>query len=121
MMVHMGTWAAGPFGNDAALDFVGSTFDFLMKRVNEFLESPEIDETFDPAFAAIAMMNELMAITPSRPWAKGGQVDPAPIRLAMLRCYDEQIDGMEPDGDFKRDQRAALVAALDVFTAKLSD
>ena len=115
----MGTWAAGPFGNDAALDFVGGTIDRLMKPVNEFLASPQIDENFDPAFAAIALLNLIMARTPSRPWARGGTVKGAPIREAMLRCFDEQIDSMGPDEDYKREQRAALVAELDAFVAKL--
>ncbi|MBP8808007.1 MAG: DUF4259 domain-containing protein [Kofleriaceae bacterium] len=87
----MGTWAAGPFGNDAALDFVGASLTELMEPVEEFLESPEIDETFDPAFAAIALMNAIMAVTPCRVWGDGEQLDGEPIRAAMLACFDEQI------------------------------
>ncbi len=113
----MGTWAAGPFGNDAALDFVGDTLTALMAPVNEFMASPEIDETFDAAFAAIALINGVMAATPCRPWADGAVVDAVPIRAAMLRCFDEQIEGMAPDAGFERDQRAALVATLDAFVA----
>ncbi|MEZ4399738.1 MAG: DUF4259 domain-containing protein [Kofleriaceae bacterium] len=111
----MGTWQAGPFGNDAALDFVGSVIDHLMSAVDEFMAAPEIDETFDAAFAAIALLNGVMAHTPSRPWADGAAVDGGPIRTAMLACFDEQIDGMAPAADFKQDQRAALVATLDTF------
>jgi hypothetical protein len=118
----MGTWAAGPFGNDAALDYVGGVLDQLMEPVREFLASPEIDETFDPAFAAIALMVGVMEATPSRPWdaAAKREVDPAPICAAMLTCFDEQIDSMEPDADFRRDQRSALVATLDRFAARFT-
>jgi hypothetical protein len=118
----MGTWGAGPFKNDAALDFVSGIIDTLMESVNDFMSSPQIDENFDPAFAAIAMLNAIMAITPSRPWDSSADkaVDGGPIRDAMLACYDEQIDSMEPKADFKRDQRAALVTTLDEFVAKLA-
>lgn len=114
----MGTWAAGPFGNDAALDFVGGVIDQLTDALREFMAEPQIDETFDAAFAAIALLNGVMAQTPCKPWDNdaGAPLDPAPICAAMLACFDEQIDGMEPDPDFKRDQRAALVATLDAFT-----
>lgn len=115
----MGTWAAGPFGNDSALDFVADVVANLMEAVNDFMRSPQIDESFDPAFAAIALLNGVMERTPTRPWSGNDVIDGAPIREAMLRCYDEQIDGMSPDLDFKVDQRAALVATLDTFVGFL--
>lgn len=116
----MGTWAAGPFSNDAALDFVGDVIDHLMQPVNAFLEDPRIDEGFDEAFAAIALLNQIMRTTSSRPWSEDEVVDGAPIREAMLRCYDEQIDGLDPNPSFKTEQRRALVDALDTFVAELS-
>ncbi|MBP6629396.1 MAG: DUF4259 domain-containing protein [Kofleriaceae bacterium] len=116
----MGTWAAGPFGNDSALDFVGGVLDHLMQPVHEFLASPEIDETFDPAFAAIALMNGVMERTPSRPWGGDAVVDGAPIRAAMLACFDEQIDSLGPAPGFAAEQRAALVQTLDTFVALLA-
>ena len=112
----MGTWGAGPFANDGALDYVGSVIDFLMKPVDAFVASPEIDETFDPAFAAIELLNEVMRVTPSRPYRREG-FDPAPMSQAMISCFDEQIDGMGPDEEFKAEQRAALVSALETFVA----
>lgn len=115
----MGTWAAGPFENDAALDFVGDIIDQLMAAVNGFVEAPQIDESFDPAFAAVALLNVVMELTPARPWSGNGVVDGGPIRDAMLRCFDEQIDEMDPKPDFKRDQRAALVSTLDEFVRLL--
>lgn len=115
----MGTWAAGPFGNDASLDFVGDVVDRRMRSVDAFLAEPEIDETFDAAFAAVALLNEVMARTPTRPWdrAAGDVRDPKPIVDALLSCYDTQIDGMGPDPTFKAEQRAALVAECERFTA----
>jgi hypothetical protein len=117
--VPMGTWGSGPFANDAALDFVGGVIDHLMEAVGEFMAEPQIDETFDAAFAAIALINAVMERTPSRPWADGGPVDGEPIRAAMLACFDEQIEGMGPAPGFAQEQRATLVETLDAFVALL--
>jgi hypothetical protein len=116
----MGTWDAGPFNNDAAMDFVADLFTTLMEPVNEFLESPEIDETFDAAFAVIAIMNEVMTRTTGRPWDTDHVLRPEPVVEAMIKCFDEQIDGMEPDSEFKTQHREALIAELERFTLLLS-
>lgn len=117
----MGTWAAGPFGNDAAADFVMDVVARLMEPVDAFLASPEIDETFDEAFAAVALLNGLMARSSARPWdaAAGERRAAGPIVAALLACFDEQIDGMGPAEGFKEEQRAALVAECDRFAALL--
>ena len=47
-------------------------------------------------------------------------VDPATIVTAMVTCFDEQIDDMAPDPDFKTGHRAALVAELDRFAQLLA-
>lgn len=118
----MGTWAAGPFGNDAALDLTGEVVENLMEFIDAFLAEPYIDETFDEGFAAMALLNLVMETTPTRPWDLEASAvrDPAPIVAAFLRCFDEQIDGMEPRPTFKVEQRAALVAECDRFSALLT-
>jgi len=115
----MGTWDAGPFANDRALDHVGDVFDYLMAAVNAFMAAPTIDGDFDAAFASIAIMNVVMKLTLSRPYIDGEIVDGAQIRAAMLACFDEQIDGLEPAPGYKRDHRLALVSALDEFVIGL--
>lgn len=117
----MGTWAAGPFGNDSATDFVGSVVDGLMVPVDAFLASPEIDETFDNAFAAIALLNEVMSRTPTRPWDYKAHKtrSPEPIVEALLTCLDGQISDLGSDGDFQTEQRAALVEECRRFTRLL--
>ncbi|MBI4821745.1 MAG: DUF4259 domain-containing protein [Deltaproteobacteria bacterium] len=106
----MGTWAAGPFSNDSALDFVGDVTDDLIKAIEDFVESPEIDETFEPAFAAVALLNVIgKAVSAYIP-------EPEQVRMwrdVFLACYDDQIDGMDPDPKFKREHREALEGELD--------
>lgn len=115
----MGTWAAGPFGNDQAMDWIGETLAGLMEPIDAFLEEPEIDETFDEAFAALAVINEVIELSGARPWDdEASDVRAAtPITTALLKCFDEQIDGMQPDPDYKAEQRAALVATCKRFEA----
>jgi uncharacterized protein DUF4259 len=121
MMRGMGTWEAGPFGNDAAMDFVCGVIDHIMGAVDEFMAGPQIDETFDAAFAAIALLNSIMSVTPARPWRNGEVVDGKPIGAALIRCFDKQIDDLQPKADFKVAQREALVAAVERFAAFLSE
>lgn len=101
----MGAWGAGPFENDAAMDYVGGLIDHMMGAVKEFMSSPSIDDGFDEAFAAIALLNRVMSSSKSRAHDADGQLDAKPIREAMLRCFDEQIDEFDPDSDYKRDLR----------------
>lgn len=117
----MGTWDAGPFENDAAMDFAGEAIDQLMAPVYEFLEEPQIDETFDAAFAAVAMLNAVMKVCNARPWKDGDTLDPKPVRAALLKCFDDQIDDMDPDPEFKVAQRKSLDAVTAEFVALVSD
>ena len=101
----MGTWAAGPFQSDTALDYLGDVVDEVSATLEQFVESPEIDEGFEEAFAAAALLNVLAHQTPAAP--------PEPDRIAawaeaLLRCFDGQIDTLDPDAGFKVEQRAAL-------------
>ncbi|MGV9669494.1 MULTISPECIES: DUF4259 domain-containing protein [unclassified Gordonia (in: high G+C Gram-positive bacteria)] len=116
----MGTWAAGPFGNDKALDFVGDVVDQLTEPIAEFLESPSIAETFDEAFGALALLNEVMERTPVRPWGSDGP-SAGDLRVAFLRCYDDQIGEMGAGEEFPADQRAALVAELDRYAGLIGE
>src|SRR5690606_1188291 len=108
----MGTWDAGPFSNDAAMDFVGDVIDNIAQPIHDFMAEPLIDEGFDEAFAAVAMLNSLMPLTGAQAWHNGDTLDGKPVREALLKCYDEQIDDLDPDPDFKAAQRKQLVAVL---------
>jgi hypothetical protein len=110
----MGTWEAGPFENDAALDYLGTVVDGLEKAILEFVAEPRIDDTLDPALAAVALLNVIAKHTPAvlrhpeaaREW-----------RDAFLHCYDEQVDGLHPDPAFKVKRREAILGELDRLVA----
>jgi len=113
----MGTWDAGPFENDAAADFAADVMDKLMEPVLRFVEEPMIDEGFDEAFAAIALANAFMKLSPARPWKDGKALDCKLIAKALLKCFDEQIDDMDPEPEFKSKHRTSLAATLNEFVA----
>ena len=105
----MGTWAAGPFESDTALDYVGDVVDEICNTLDAFIEAPAIDEGFDEAFASAALLLVLSQHTPAAP--------PEPERVkewqkAMLECFDAQIDSMQPEAAFKRDHRVTLEKAF---------
>jgi hypothetical protein len=112
----MGTWDSGPFNNDAALDYVGDAVDSLAETIESFVESPQIDDGFDEAFAALAVLNRVMSATQVQPTARLD--DPAygqRIRAAFINCFDNQIDDMDPDPVFKAEHRSSLILELDTF------
>ncbi|MEM6732997.1 MAG: hypothetical protein AAF658_15680 [Myxococcota bacterium] len=94
--------------------------DFLMKPVDAFIEDPMIDETFDPAFAALALMVEVIRKTGPVPWKNGAVLNATPIAEAMLQCFDSEIDSLEPDADYKTQQRTALARCHEEFKNLLS-
>jgi hypothetical protein len=100
----MGTWAAGPFGNDKGLDYVGTVVDGFLCTIFEFVEQPR-DESFDQAFAALALLNILdQKVTLALPSA--AEVDV--WRRIFLTTFDAQGDAFRTDKSFKRSQRRAL-------------
>ncbi len=105
----MGTWAAGPFGNDAALDYVGEIVDTLVENIESFMRSPQIDEGFDDAFAAVALLN-VVATASSASCPEPDVV--LRWQKTMLKCFDEQIESLSPKKDFVRRQRAAVTSAF---------
>jgi hypothetical protein len=115
----MGAWSFGPFANDAARDWIAALIDHVMETIDAFLAAPRIDDGFDEAFAAVAILSQIVRATGSVPMGADGPRDGAPIRAAMLRCFDEQIDALRPEPAYKEAQRAALAAVLDDLVALL--
>jgi len=118
----MGAWGPGVFDNDYAMDFVGEWLDNMMSVVHEFMVSPEIDELFDPALAAISVVNDVMERSGARAWdAKAStSLDPAPIVAAMRECWGH-IDELDPDPDYKIEREKILNVELERFSTLLAD
>jgi hypothetical protein len=114
----VGTWGAGPFSNDSAKDFVADVRDGVVSKIESFVAEPQIDDGFDEAFAALALLN---AIVVASDCYLPPPEDVERWRAAFLTCFDEQVDSLSPDAKYKRDHRLALVAALDQLTKLSTD
>jgi len=100
----MGTWAAGPFGNDKGLDYVGGVVDGFLGAILDFIENPR-DESFDQAFAAIALLN-IIDQKVTVPLPSAAEVDV--WRRIFLTTFDAQGDAFRTDKTFKRSQRRSI-------------
>lgn len=104
----MGTWAAGNFDSDGALDYVGEIIDQLTNTIASCLEEGNagLDEGGEselmPSVAIIKVLSEHCGAAPPKPdviqsW-----------RNQYLAIYDEQIDGLDPDPAYKVERRATI-------------
>jgi hypothetical protein len=112
--LNMGTWGPGIFQSDAALDTVSSVLDGTTRAISAFLESDPPDvEDLDIVIAAVAIHIALHDHCHARP--PDEHVLTVILKDKVLRTYDEQIDGLAPTQDFKRQRRAEIEAILDRY------
>lgn len=109
----MGTWAAGNFASDGALDYVGGLIDQLTNTINECFEeeNADLDEGGEshlmPSVGIIKILSENCGAAPPKPavvqkWQK-----------KYLKIYDSQIDDLDPQADYKDDRRKIIVQTFD--------
>ena len=105
----MGTWAAGNFDNDGALDYVGEVMDGLVARIEGvFAEegAADLDEYGEavimPSVHIISLLHEHCHAAPPKPAVVAGW------KSRYLAIFDEQIDDLEPAGDFASERRAVI-------------
>lgn len=93
-----------------------------MKPVNEVLAERHLGSQYRHALAAMAIMTEIMRISPARPWDKqaNDELDGKALRDAYLALFDEEFRD-EGDPEYRAKNRATLVAVLDGFVAAFGD
>jgi hypothetical protein len=105
----VGTWAAGNFDSDAALDLV----EHFAETVREEIGTPQDVEDLEQTMAAVSVLKVLVEhCHASAPNVKEIET----LRDGILRIYDEQIDGLVPHPDYKVNRRLTIVATFDEFT-----
>jgi hypothetical protein len=101
----MGTWGAGNFQNDSALDWLGGE----VKRLIAFLESnlrgqdEANDHDITAAAEVLAVLFENLNAYPPEPTRIAGWRD------SYLRAWDSYIDSLGPEPSYKEDRRAVIV------------
>jgi len=104
----MGTWDAGNFDNDYALDYVGNLIDHLTNTINSCFDedNADLDEGGEgelmPSVVIINLLSEHCGSAPPKPdviesW-----------RERYLTIYDDQIDDLVPDPDYKVKRRQVI-------------
>lgn len=110
----MGTWGADNFESDAALDFVGDEIDRYVDVIEAIFDDEQrfrLDEAAEgmlmPCVVLLLLLCEhCEAVLPE-------ELDIAAWKARYLEMYDDQIDGLEPQGDFKQQRRAVIEATFD--------
>jgi RNA polymerase subunit RPABC4/transcription elongation factor Spt4 len=109
----MGVWGEGNFSNDGALDYVGTLVQQLVVRVQALFASEygaDLDELGEselmPSVEIISVLCEHCNAVPPRAsvvkrW-----------RERYLRIYDEQIEMLDPDAEFKTKRRRVIEATF---------
>lgn len=107
----MGTWDAGIFDNDDALDLVGDIIDDLQRRVDAWFseEEPFIEDgegLVPPIIAIMQLLSTNCGAAPPKPELI------ARWKTTYLKLWDEQIDDLDPEDGFKNARREVLARAF---------
>lgn len=113
----MGTWGPGNFDNDAAADFIDEELDRHVRAIEaifadseRFLLDGDAEGELMPRIAILALLCEHSA----------GVLDTTGDAISAwkaryLEMYDDQIDDLEPRGDYKLQRRAVIAETFDTL------
>jgi hypothetical protein len=110
----MGTWGAGNFDSDAALDFIGEQIRRYIAIINEVfaveyrfrLDEDAEGELIPSVEILIFLCEHCGGILPSG-------LDVAAWKQRYLAMYDAQISGLAPVGGYKEERRALIESTFD--------
>lgn len=114
----MGTWGAGNFDNDAALDYAGDINDGLVNTINEIFADPDRFYLDEDAEGMLMPSVEMLTILPGAP---PPAADVEGWKTRYLALYDEQIDYLEPADGYKEERRQVIVSTFDKLIEKARD
>lgn len=109
----MGTWGAGNFDNDGALDYVGEVEHELVRRIEEILADEDrraLDEEGEsvllPTVEMLSVLHEhcrfgLPQLETVRRW-----------KVRYLATFDEQIESLGPRPGFAEARRGVIEASF---------
>jgi hypothetical protein len=121
----MGTWAEGIYENDVAADHVYDLLDRLVEQIKEAVADPVRllpDEDDSPILLAnVDLLRLISTHVHKQVWftwgIRGPMLPDADTILAWrskyLAAWDEAIDGLDPQGDYKRKHRQVIVKTFD--------
>ncbi len=105
----MGTWGAGNFDNDGALDYAGSVIDKFTARIEECFSGEDLADLDEDGETVLMPSVEMICVISERCGAAPPRADVvAGWRERYLRIYDEQIDSLEPADGYTDERRKVI-------------
>ena len=105
----MGTWAEGNFDNDVALDYLAGIIDQITSNIEDIFNSGDAadleqcgESELMPGVEIISILSEKCNAVPPKEdivnrW-----------KNRYLKIYDSQIDGLDPDAEYKIKRRKVI-------------
>ena len=110
----MGTWGAGIFEKDAALDFINDEIDRHVRAIEEIFADDTRFQLDEDAEGELMLRIELLVLLCEH--CSGVLPDKLDFRAwktRYLTMFDEQIDGLEPADGYKQQRRAVIADSFD--------
>jgi hypothetical protein len=116
----LGTWGEGNFENDDALDFIQEEVHRHVAAIEAIFADDwrfQLDTTGDaegelmPRVAILALLLEHCGAV----FSPDTEPDVGAWKARYLEMYDDQIDGLEPGGDYKQQRRAVIADTFDTL------
>jgi Domain of unknown function (DUF4259) len=122
----MGTWGSGNFQDDTALDHFSGIVQPLLEHISKsFKNKVSLEPDEYDGIAVLCNMDILVAIA----YGLGSQESPffiskfpkvnkiAAWQKTYLEVWDDTIDGLDPDEDYKLERREVIVKTFERFIA----
>jgi uncharacterized protein DUF4259 len=114
----MGTWGAGNFESDAALDYINEQVDRCVKVIAEVFGDSErfrLDEDAEgmlmpSASILILLCEQCHGVLPK-------ELDAATWKARYLAMYDEQMPDMSATEEFARERRSVIADTFDALSS----
>jgi hypothetical protein len=115
---QVGTWGQGNFENDAALDFLGEEIDRHITAIEAIFADSDrfrLDEDAEGELLPRVAILMLLSAQCGGVFGLNNEPDVSAWKTRYLEMYDDQIDGMEPGGDYKQQRRAVIADTFDTL------
>src|SRR5215469_7445880 len=115
---QMGTWGSGNFENDASMDFLDQEIDRHVTAIEAIFADSDRFRLDEDAEGELMPRVTILVLLCGQ---CGGVFNPhnephvSACKARYLEMYDDQIDGMEPSGDFKHQRRAVIADTFDTL------
>ncbi len=114
----MGSWGAGNFQNDQALDYLGEVMRSLVGKLEEIIDHPIRAEADEPSNFEVMAAVEIITVLCENLNA----VPPKPELVAkcqdtFLNAWEKSIDALSPKSGFKEERRAVIAESFEKLKA----